>query len=338
MPAKKMQYFLGIDIGSTKSHALIADQTGRVVGFGNSGGGNWEGVGWKAAQKSLQDCVQMAVGAAKIQISQITGAGLGIAGYDWPEDQIGIHRMVDSLGLIAPYKVVNDAVVGLLAGAEAGWGVVVVSGTGANCRGRDPQGREGRATGMGSMYGEHGGAFEIVNKAVQAVALAWTRRGPETELSRVFLAITGAGSIDDLLAGIARGRYKISPDAAPLVFQTAEAGDFVATDLIRWAAQELADMAVGVIRQIELENKAFDVVLAGGTFDGSTTMKNVIEKKIQLVAPQARLVRLAAPPVIGGVLLGFEQAGWVTSRIHPRLLKNAVEQGLTGLKKNHGVK
>ena len=32
-----MAYFLGIDIGGTKSHALIADEEGRAVGFGQAG-------------------------------------------------------------------------------------------------------------------------------------------------------------------------------------------------------------------------------------------------------------------------------------------------------------
>ena len=29
-----MKYFLGIDVGSSKTHALIVDETGQCVGFG----------------------------------------------------------------------------------------------------------------------------------------------------------------------------------------------------------------------------------------------------------------------------------------------------------------
>jgi N-acetylglucosamine kinase-like BadF-type ATPase len=321
MLIQDQQYFLGVDIGSTKSHALIADRSGRAVGFGISGGGNWEGVGWERAQRALQECVQMAVGAAGIQLSQIVGAGLGIAGYDWDEEREDIHRMVESIGLSSPFTVVNDTIVGLLAGADAGWGVVVVSGTGTNCRGWDAQGREGRVTGIGSIYGEYGGAIEIVNKAIQAVALAWTRRAPATLLSQVFLKHTGAKSVEDLLAGIVRGRYQVSPDSAPLVFRTACDGDPVAEEIIHWAARELADMAVGVIRQLDLENKSFDVVLSGSTFNGSTTMKKIMETQIGLVAPQARLIRLDGPPVIGGVLLGMEQAGIDLNGIRQTLIE-----------------
>jgi N-acetylglucosamine kinase-like BadF-type ATPase len=37
-----IRYFLGVGVGSTKSHALIGDENGRVTGFGHSGPGNWE--------------------------------------------------------------------------------------------------------------------------------------------------------------------------------------------------------------------------------------------------------------------------------------------------------
>ncbi len=40
-----MRYFLGVDVGATKTHALIADEAGAGVGFGAGGPGNHEVVG-----------------------------------------------------------------------------------------------------------------------------------------------------------------------------------------------------------------------------------------------------------------------------------------------------
>ena len=34
------RYFLGVDVGGTKTHALIADENGRMTDFGRSGPGN----------------------------------------------------------------------------------------------------------------------------------------------------------------------------------------------------------------------------------------------------------------------------------------------------------
>lgn len=319
-----MRYFLGVDIGNSKSHALIADENGRSVGFGTAGAGSWEAVGWEGAAAVLHDIVDQAVAMAGIDKGQIAGAGFGFAGYDWPEDKAGHTALVASLGLTqAQVAFSNDTIVGLVAGAEAGWGVVVVAGTSNNCRGRDRQGREGRITGDGWRFGEYGGAAEIMLRAVQAVGLAWTKRGPETGLTAVFLAETGASDVEDMLAGLIRDRYALSAGHAPLVFAQAQAGDGVAQEIVGWAGEELGSLAVGVIRQLGLEAEAFDVVLSGSLYKGSGRLREAMAATIHAVAPQARLVRLTAPPVVGGVLWGMEVAGWETAVCRPVLLETA---------------
>ena len=184
-----MRYFLGVDVGNTKSHALVADESGRALGFGAAGMGSWEGLGWDGAQVVLHEIVGLAFAQADIGPADICGAGFGYAGYDWPEDRPGHERIIGSLGLVnAVWDVGNDVVIGLFAGAEEGWGVVVSAGTSNNCYGRDRRGRTCQMTGAGATFGEYGGASEVMRKALQAVSLAWSRRGPATALSQAFVA------------------------------------------------------------------------------------------------------------------------------------------------------
>jgi N-acetylglucosamine kinase-like BadF-type ATPase len=150
-----MPYYLGADLGATKTHTLIVDATGRAVGFGESGPGNHETVGYEGMFQSMQNGMEQALRMAGLNKDEIAGAGFGVAGYDWPSEIDATVSVIDRLGLKAPYKFVNDAVLGLVAGSEEGWGVVVVSGTGSNCRlgpehkrrgapgSRDPDGRRG---------------------------------------------------------------------------------------------------------------------------------------------------------------------------------------------------
>ncbi|MCO5204650.1 MAG: ATPase [Anaerolineae bacterium] len=305
-----MTYFLGVDIGNSKSHALIADENGNALGLGTAGVGSWEALGWAGARHVFHAILDEALQEAGIGRNEISGAGFGIAGYDWPEDRQGHINIIESLGITnCRYTVGNDTLVGLVAGAEQGWGVVVSAGTSNNCFGRDRQGREGRVTGCGSWFGEYGGAAEIVTKAIQAVAAAWTQRGPVTALSNLFVEQTGASDVTDLLAGLVRERYRLTPAAAPFVFDAAANGDSVAQGIITWAGQELGSLAVGVIRQLHLQQEAFDVVLAGSLYKGGAALIKPMQQTIQAIAPGARLVRLHAPPVIGGVLLGMEEAG-----------------------------
>lgn len=320
-----MRYFLGVDIGNSKSHALIADENGICVGFGKAGPGSWEAVGWAAAQQVLHNIVNQALKQAGIDRAAIAGAGFGYAGYDWPEDRPGHVAIIESLDLAkAHYALGNDTLVGLMAGAAKGWGVVVVAGTSNNCRGRDRHGREGRVTGTGSRFGEYGGAAEIVAKAIQAVAAAWTQRGPDTALSEAFVAQTGAADVSDLLAGLVRERYHLSPAAALLVFEVAAQGDPVTQEIIAWAGRELGSLAVGIIQQLDLAIESFDVVLSGSLFKGGAPLIEPMQQTIQAVAPGANLVRLQAPPVVGGVLLGMEQAGLNTAACRKPLLQSAM--------------
>ena len=315
-----MRYFLGVDIGGSKSHALVADEEGQALGFGEGGPGNWEVVGWDGLTAMLRTITDQALAAAGLGKKQIAAAGYGIAGYDWPSEAEPTRQAIESVGLNGPYAFVNDTVVGLLAGASEGWGVAVVAGTSNNCRGRDRQGREGRVTGCGTWFGEGGGAAEMMAKAVQMVAMEWTKRGPATRLSQSFLRLTGAADLADLLEGLYIGRFELSASAAPLIFEVAAGGDPVAQELIQWAGKELGSLAVGVIRQLGFEALDPEVVLVGSLYDGSPALIEAMRATIHTVAPGARMVRLTAPPVVGGVLLGMEQAGLPTGVLRERLI------------------
>jgi len=302
-----MRYYLGADLGATKTHTLIVDETGRALGFGESGPANHESVGYDGMFQSMQDGLQQALQAADLAREEIAGAGFGVAGYDWPSETESTASVIDRLGLSAPYIFVNDAVPGLVAGAEEGWGVVVVSGTGSNCRGWDREHRrEGRVTGHGVLMGEGAGASELMHRCMQIIGYSWTKRLPGTALADAVIAHVGAKDLEDLMRGYTTREYHVGAEAAPLVFHVAQAGDQAARDLIAWAGTELGEMANAVIRQLEFEELAFDVVLVGGMFEGGAVLIEPMRATIHRIAPKARLVRLRVPPVVGAVMLGME--------------------------------
>src|SRR6185503_8082246 len=302
-----MRYFLGADLGATKTHTLIVDETGRALGFGESGPANHESVGYDGMFQSMYDGMEHALRRADLKREEITGAGFGVAGYDWPSEMEATASVIDRLGLSASYKFVNDSVPGLIAGSEEGWGVVVVSGTGSNCRGWDREHkREGRVTGHGVMMGEGAGGSELMHRCMQIVGYSWTKRLPKTALADAIIAHVGAKDLEDLMRGYTTYEYQVGAEAARIVFRVAEEGDQAARDLLCWAGTELGEMANAVIRQLAFENLAFDVVMTGSMFDGGPRLIDPMRETIHKLAPQARLVRLRVPPVTGAVLLGME--------------------------------
>jgi N-acetylglucosamine kinase-like BadF-type ATPase len=318
-----MRYYLGIDIGATKSHALIADETGLAVGLGEAGPGNHEVVGWEGLKVVLHDIINQAISRASIERSQIAGAGFGVAGYDWPSQRQPHFDIFATLGLDCPIEAVNDAVLGILAGTTQGWGISIISGTGENCWGVDKQRNYGHMTGNSALMGEYGGAGSIVYRTIRDIAKDWGKRGPETQLSQAFIEHTGAVSLDDLLEGLVLGKYNFHAGDAPLVFQVAKNGDSVAVEAIRWAALELADMINGVVRQLGFEDQSFEVVMIGSTFKGGPLLAKPMQAAVHQVAPLAKFIRLNAPPVVGGVLLGMEQAGTFDNYIRTHLIETA---------------
>ncbi len=310
----KSTFYLGVDVGGSKTHALITDAAGRALGFGKSGPGNHERVGYDGLVAALRQATDEALAAAGLSKDQLAGAGFGVSGYDWPSERQPTLDAIARLDFKSPVDAVNDTLIGLLAGSADGWGVAVVSGTGSNARGWDKsRQREGMVTSAGLVMGEGAGSHEMVSMAVQSVSHEWTQRGPATQLTPALLAYVGAKSLPDFIEGIMEQRYAIPPAAAPIVFQVAAAGDEVALDLVRWAGRELGELANCVIRQLDFQDLEFDVVQVGSMYDGSPLMTDVMRETIAAFAPGARLVRLTAPPVMGAVLLGMECNGFTPS-------------------------
>lgn len=316
-----MKAYLGIDIGATKSHALLADENGQALGFAHAGPGNHEVVDYPGLIAVLNDLTTRALAQAGLEKSQVAGAGFGVAGYDWPSERQPTLEAIATIGLACPVEAVNDTVIGLLAGVSRGWGVAVVGGTGDNCWGWDAQRRTAHMTGDGLVMAERGGGGSVVFRAMQHVARAWGQRGPQTALSQAFIAHTGAKSVDDLLEGLVLGWYHLGAGAAPVVAQTAAAGDPLAQDALRWAAEGLADMAAGVIRQLNLQDSDVEVVQIGSMFKAGPHYVASFQAAVRLIAPQAQFVRLEAPPVTGGVLLGMQVAGVDGYAVRQRILE-----------------
>ena len=314
-----MRYFLGVDIGGTKTHALIANEQGQALGFSEAGSGNHQSVGYDGLRDVLQATVGQALRQAGLSIEQIAGAGFGVGGYDWPSQLQAHLDAIEPLGLKCPFEVANDSIIGLMAGASSGWGLVLIAGTGNNCRGRDKNGREARITGEGGRFGEFGGAGEMVERSIQAISHEWTWRGPKTALTQMFIEMTGAKDLDALIEGIDLNCYRPDASWAPVVFEAAYRGDSVAREIIAWSGNESGESACAVIRQLKIENEKFDIILVGSVFAGGELYIGPLRATIHRLAPKARLVKLEAPPVVGGVVLGMQKAGVETKPLHKSL-------------------
>jgi len=320
-----MRYFLGIDVGSSKTHALIANEEGMCIGFGKAGGGNHQVVGYErltnVLQKSFQGASQMS-GVAK---DQIAGAGFGVAGYDFLSEREDHLQAITPLGLSCPVDIVNDGANGLISGTSHGVGVNVSAGSSNNCRARGKNGKEGRIVGNGPLFGEYGGAMEIVLRALQMVNYAWIRRRQPTALTKVLLEATGAKDGADLMEGLSNNYYHLFPYMAVEVINAARADDPAACEIMQWAGEELGWLAISAARQIEMENEEVEIVQSGSVFEAGDLIMQPMQEIVMKYLPKAKLIRLDGPPVVGPLMLGMQMAGIDPYPMRQKLIDTAKE-------------
>ena len=81
-----MKYVLGIDQGGTKTHALVAEASGRILGVGRGAGGCHSLDGMDRAMAAVDAAVREAMGMARLRPADMAAVGAGMTGVDWPEE------------------------------------------------------------------------------------------------------------------------------------------------------------------------------------------------------------------------------------------------------------
>ena len=300
-----MQHVLGIDAGGTKTVGLLADENGTVLAEARTGGANLQTHGELQVEKVFHDLIEQL--SAKLTGDQrIDAVGLGIAGVDRPRDEMVVRGILRRLGHRQTARVVNDAVIALVAGAPERYGIVILAGTGSIAYGLDASGRSARAGGYGYLLADEGSGYWLGQEALRAVVKSSDGRGPKTQLVERVLGSLGIASVDELLPLVYEQempKYKIAA-LASLVEAARAAGDAVAGRIIEGAASELALGARSVARQLDLGQQPFPVVLAGGVFRACPTLPALLQQRLEM--PLAQLRRLAVEPAMGAVALAID--------------------------------
>lgn len=315
--------YLGIDAGGTKTFCLAGDGSGRVLGFGRAGTGNYEGFGIEAAREEIWKAVSGALETAGCTLSQVKGIGMGIAGADVPEDYVMLEREIFTpmFGDL-PRVFRNDSMAGLRGGTRDPYGIVIACGTGCVCAGKNRKGGEMRAGGISGEFGDKTSGTEI---GLEGLKVVWRARDgivPPTLLTGKFVARGGCANVDELFYAIYRREksYAELQPMAPLVFEAAFEGDRQACDILQWSGEYCGEMVNGVARQLAMCADPFDVVMAGGVFKGSSpVLIDAMRLTIHRECPLANLVMPLFEPVVGAWLLGRELDGEISGQLYETL-------------------
>jgi N-acetylglucosamine kinase-like BadF-type ATPase len=322
-----MQYVIGVDGGTTKTIALVADERGHIAGASRGGNTNYTGADVTVPMAKVEATARQAFAHAGVAGEEIAIGMFCLAGADWPEDYARRHAYLAGCGLAQRVVVRNDALAGWRAGAltrgRSSYGVVIAAGTGTNTCVLTPDGREW----CYGYYASYGGAVDVGRDAIHAVLREEDGRGQTTSLTPAILDRLRYASAEALQKGITARAVRAEHYAAlaPLVFAAAAAGDAVATEVIVRHGLALAEYATAAIRRFDMAELAFDVVLAGSLFKGEGPLLiDTVRAAVLSVAPHARMVLAECEPALGAVMLAYDSLGIeVTDEIRRNLAATA---------------
>ncbi len=294
---------VGVDIGGSKTHAVLADGVGSVLAEATAGSANFESVPRTTALAEL-DSVFDQLGRTGIDVVCVGSAGINTA-----DQERDLGTVIAERAPGADVMVVHDTRL-ILAAADLDNGIAVISGTGSVAWGRAADGRTARSGGWGYLLGDEGGGYGLVRDAVRH-ALSCCDTGDPDRLSWELARAAGVAAPYDLMGHFyAQTSRRYWAGLAGVVFDLMADGDQAAGRLVDRTADAVVDLVVAVADQL---GQPGPVALGGGLI----VHRSVLQEKVRNALAERGIVDvrpLTREPVFGALRLALH-AGQETAAI-----------------------
>lgn len=263
--------FLGCDGGSTKTELLIADDTGRVLAHRVFSGCHYAFLGRDGFARHMDHAISAVLADAGLTPADLTFSLFGLPIYgEIPETEETIPAVLTGLLGGAPYRIVNDSVVGW-GGALGGLpGINIVAGTGAIVYGVDPAGHESRVNGWSLLFGDEGSCSWVGREVIKAFIKQADGRLPRTALYDVVreeYGLTHDLYFSKILQVDCREDSSYVARMQLLALRAFERGDETMRAIYESAAEELALSVLTARRQLDFPaGEPVRVSCTGGLF------------------------------------------------------------------------
>lgn len=304
------RYFLGIDGGGTKTSVLCVDEQSRVVGEGLSGPTNLTSTSVGAASLSLREGIRQAIENLPPE-AELVRVVMGLAGLDSEaehESAVKIFREVTQHFRIGELSLLNDSEIALANGSERADALILLSGTGANCVGRNQAGVRAQAGGKDFLLSDQGSGYDIGRRVLLAAVKSFDGRGPLTQLEALVCHHFEVNSVAKLKQPIYQP-ILTKPEVAALstlCLTAAREGDEVSRLILDAIVEELVAYVRAVAGRLTLLAKSFDLVLAGSIALDDYILER-LRPALMALAPEAKLIIPDRPPVWGAIKLALAQ-------------------------------
>lgn len=301
-----MKYILGIDQGSTKTHAALASTDGHILCTAKAPGAEHHFDGLPMQTGYLREAVSNL--RLPFDWNDVVAVGGGITGIDFPGEHLLFENYLQCLFPNARVFCENDVMATLKGGSLNTYGAAICCGTGGNIVVIAPNGHR-------FIYGMHlerglNGGSAVRERAIWAVIKSDTGRSPKTMLTEHVLNFFKMPTVTDLLIANVKGQIKYTDmkHMPVVVCQCAVAGDAAAISILQEMGHELADAVADQALRLGMNGLAFDLVLSGSVFKGpGTHLSDAVAARMRERCPLANIINARYEPVVGGVIMAFEQ-------------------------------
>lgn len=294
---------IGVDGGGTKTQGILYSEDGQSLSGAMVGGSNPHSNPEEKVREALHSLVENLARDAKVEIGDIDGICLGMAGVDRPADKAFIERLMrERIGEKMPLLIVNDAVVAMVAVLGRLHGILVIAGTGSICLGFNAEkGEQARAGGWGHILADEGSGYIIGLGALKAIIHAHDKRSPETPLTVRVLKELNLASPTDIIGWLYMGKNGKTEVAAlaPLVHEEAAKGDPVSLRILDEQAGELMAIIRPVYERLFAGTKDVPLALWGGNILNSPTYQKMFLAKLSASGLQLKTVIKDGQAVMG---------------------------------------
>ena len=305
-----MQTILGVDGGATKTHVIIMDTAGRVLGQGFGGPSNYNAVGLEASEANIGAAVDEARNASGIGAEPFAATFFGMASVVSPTDRSRIRQIAANLNLAAPDRVEvdHDCRIALAGGLSGRPGIVQIAGTGSSTFGMNSAGEGWRSGGWGALISDEGSSYWLGIQAMRTAVSAFDGRLPPTPLLDQVQQHLQLEHMNDIYQPLYVQRMSKAEVAqlARLVIDAARSGDRAALDLIERGVALMAECVEAVARRLEMADRPdLELALVGGLFKAGDLVVDPFRIAVNARLPQCKLVHAELSPVLGAGILAL---------------------------------